>query len=169
MAELKKRFLEYAAFGKPGAKDMTSKNFAKLCKEKKLMDKKLNSTEVDMIFTRAKGGPGNKTLTFDTFQTALKMAAKSKYGDDGDENVKKLKDCICCGEGGPSTAGTTKTSTKGNVDHFTDASKYTGSHKERFDDSGKGKGKAGRDDLAAQTGYVSGYKEKDTYDKTHCK
>lgn len=52
---------------------------------------------------------------------------------------------------------------------MTDASKYTGSHKERFDESGKGKGLEGRkdfDDKAAE-GYVGGYKGKDTYDKTH--
>ena len=52
---------------------------------------------------------------------------------------------------------------------MTDASKYTGSHKERFDEGGKGKGLEGRkdfDDKAAE-GYVGGYKGKDTYDKTH--
>ena len=31
------------------------------------------------------------------------------------------------------------------LDRMTDTSKYTGSHKERFDESGKGKGLAGRD------------------------
>ncbi len=30
---------------------------------------------------------------------------------------------------------------------MTDTSKYTGSHKERFDESGKGKGLAGRDSV----------------------
>ena len=57
----------------------------------------------------------------------------------------------------------------GGVDRLTDTSKYTGSHKERFDESGKGKGIEGRvdrDDKAAE-GYVGGYKGKDTYDKTH--
>ena len=50
------------------------------------------------------------------------------------------------------------------VDRLTDTSKYTGSHKERFDESGKGKGVAGRKDLHDNSGYVSGYKNKDTYD-----
>ena len=52
---------------------------------------------------------------------------------------------------------------------MTDTSKYTGSHKERFDDSGKGKGLEGRKDFDsnAAEGYVGGYKGKDTYDKTH--
>lgn len=51
------------------------------------------------------------------------------------------------------------------TDRLTDTTKYTGSHKERFDDDGKGKGAEGRDDIAADDGYVQGYKEKDTYDK----
>merc|ERR1711971_784093 len=37
-----------------------------------------------------------------------------------------------------------KTSKTGGVDRLTDTSKYTGSHKERFDESGKGKGASGR-------------------------
>jgi len=55
----------------------------------------------------------------------------------------------------------------GGVDRLTDTSKYTGSHKERFDDSGKGKGAAGRSDATQNTGYVGGYKEAGTYDKKH--
>lgn len=41
---------------------------------------------------------------------------------------------------------------------LTDTSKYTGAHKERFDSAGKGKGAAGRDDIAANDGYVQGSK-----------
>ena len=55
----------------------------------------------------------------------------------------------------------------GAVDRLTDTSKYTGSHKERFDDSGKGKGKEGRENLVENTGYVANYKGKDSYDSTH--
>jgi len=55
----------------------------------------------------------------------------------------------------------------GGVDRLTDTSKYTGSHKERFDESGKGKGAAGRSDAAANTGYVGAYKGSGSYDKTH--
>lgn len=55
----------------------------------------------------------------------------------------------------------------GAVDRLTDASKYTGSHKERFDESGKGKGMEGRHDFddKAASGYVGGYKGQQTYDK----
>lgn len=48
---------------------------------------------------------------------------------------------------------------------MTDHTQYTGSHKERFDESGKGKGKAGRQEVNANEGYVQGYKDRGTYDK----
>uniref|UniRef100_A0A2K5YVU3 Tubulin polymerization promoting protein n=1 Tax=Mandrillus leucophaeus TaxID=9568 RepID=A0A2K5YVU3_MANLE len=51
------------------------------------------------------------------------------------------------------------------VSRLTDTTKFTGSHKERFDPSGKGKGKAGRVDLVDESGYVSGYKHAGTYDQ----
>ena len=55
----------------------------------------------------------------------------------------------------------------GAVGRLTDTSKYTGSHKERFDESGQGKGLEGRHDYDAKaaSGYVGGYKGMDTYDK----
>jgi len=53
----------------------------------------------------------------------------------------------------------------GAVDRLTDTSKYTGSHKERFDDEGRGKGIAGRKENIDESGYVTGYKEKDTCGK----
>lgn len=50
------------------------------------------------------------------------------------------------------------------VDRLTDSTKYTGSHKERFDDSGKGKGKAGREEIPDTSGYVSAYKGSGSYE-----
>lgn len=58
-----------------------------------------------------------------------------------------------------------KVAKTGAVDRLTDTTKYTGSHKERFDDTGKGKGKAGREDLVEKTGYVGAYKNAGTYDE----
>lgn len=57
-----------------------------------------------------------------------------------------------------------KAKTGGAVERLTDTSKYTGSHKERFDESGKGKGIAGRQDILDDSGYVSAYKNAGTYD-----
>ena len=53
------------------------------------------------------------------------------------------------------------------VDRLTDTTKYTGSHKLRFDETGKGKGAEGRKEPVNKTGYVQGYKNKNTYDKSH--
>jgi hypothetical protein len=55
----------------------------------------------------------------------------------------------------------------GGVDRLTDASQYTGAHRERFDASGRGRGIEGREEVHDNTGYVGGYKQKDTYDKKH--
>lgn len=60
------------------------------------------------------------------------------------------------------------------VERMTDVSQYTGTHKERFDETGKGRGMAGRDSTAkgrgstpalvsGQAGYVAGYKNEGTY------
>ena len=49
------------------------------------------------------------------------------------------------------------------VERLTDVSKYTGSHKQRFDEAGKGRGIAGRKDVVDKSGYVQGYQNKDSY------
>lgn len=165
---LEKVYNDYVAFGStPTAKKsgLTSANFMKLMKDSKLIAGKLTRTDIDLIFTKAKA-QGGKTLSFEQFKTALKMAAKVKYGDDNDENVAKLHKALTEGKG-PSTAGATKASKDSATSRLTDSSKYTGSHKERFDEEGKGKGIEGRKDLPDKSGYVTGYKEKDTYDKKH--
>ena len=51
------------------------------------------------------------------------------------------------------------------VGRMTDASKYTGAHKERFDADGKGKGAEGRTDKADNSGYVGNYKGEGSYKK----
>ena len=48
---------------------------------------------------------------------------------------------------------------------MTDTTAYTGSHKERFDESGKGKGAEGRVDKVSGSGYVGNYKGEGTFDK----
>lgn len=58
-----------------------------------------------------------------------------------------------------------KISETGHVEELTDISKYTGSSKERFDEHGKGKGKAGRETIVESTGYVQGSKIKETHDQ----
>ena len=48
---------------------------------------------------------------------------------------------------------------------MTDASHYTGAHKERFTEDGKGKGIDGREERHEHTGYTGEYKGKDTHGK----
>lgn len=67
----------------------------------------------------------------------------------------------------PKISSAAKADTGGVYNRLTDHTKYTGSHKERFDAEGKGKGKAGREDVKDNSGYVGAYKNKDTYDKVH--
>lgn len=51
--------------------------------------------------------------------------------------------------------GVTPTKTKGNIfEKLTDHREYTGYHRHRFDEEGKGKGKAGRDTVSKGTGSV---------------
>lgn len=50
---------------------------------------------------------------------------------------------------------------------MTDHTQYTGSHKERFDDSGKGKGMDGKTEAGNSDGYVGNYKGAGTYDAAH--
>lgn len=51
------------------------------------------------------------------------------------------------------------------INRMTDHTQYTGTHKERFDAEGKGKGIAGREEVNAKDGYVQGYKDKGTYEE----
>lgn len=53
------------------------------------------------------------------------------------------------------------------TDRLTDTKKYTGAHKSRFGEDGKGKGLDGREDVNDNEGYVQAYKGKETFDKTH--
>ena len=82
----------------------------------------------------------------------------------GDANAVQKYRQLIVDKGSPDNKGT-KVATGNNVGKMTDTAQYTGAHKERFDESGKGKGKEGREDVTANDGYVTGYKGKGTYDK----
>lgn len=95
------------------------------------------------------------------FEALVHQIAESKKSD-YDSVVAKMSTVS-----GPSTAGTTGVANAAHVAQMTDTSKYTGSHKERFDESGKGKGIDGREERANNSGYVGAYKNEGTYDKKH--
>ena len=60
-----------------GKNDMESKQFSKLVKECKLIDKKFTNNDVDIVFAKVKV-KGLKTITFADFQNALGEIAKKK-------------------------------------------------------------------------------------------
>nr|XP_039256319.1 tubulin polymerization-promoting protein family member 2-like [Styela clava] len=167
--DLRKVFQTFCVHGKTDkskTNEMDGKNWSKCCKDTKVIDGKLvTSTDVDIVFSKVKAKAA-RVITFDQFQEALKELSKKKFKKmkTADEQAQAIYQMIVAGEG-PTNQGVTKTSKTGGVDKMTDASQYTGSHKERFDASGKGKGIEGRKDLADGSGYVGNYKGSGTYDE----
>lgn len=166
-ADLQTVFKSFCAFGagKDAQPLMDNAKFNKLFRDLKLYDKKFTSTDTDIIFSRPEvKSKTDRKINFAQFKVALGLCAEKKYGRR--DQAQQLIDKIVAGKG-PGTSGATKVVKAGGVDRLTDASKYTGSHKERFDESGKGKGIEGRvdrDDKAA-AGYVGGYKGQETFDQ----
>ncbi|XP_009899776.1 tubulin polymerization-promoting protein family member 2 [Dryobates pubescens] len=168
MSGVEAAFLKFAVYGDTAASgsNMTGKNFSKMCKECGVMDgKAVTSTDVDIVFNKVKT-KGARTITFAEFQQAMKeLCGKRFKGKSPEEALQAVYGLIEGKE--PGHVGATKATKVGGVDRLTDTSKYTGTHKERFDESGKGKGLAGREDLKDNSGYVGAYKGAGTYDKTH--
>ncbi|XP_068737286.1 tubulin polymerization-promoting protein family member 2-like [Montipora capricornis] len=159
-----KSFCAFGAGGTDAQPMMDNAKFGKLFRDLRLNDKKFTSTDTDIIFNRPEvKSKKERKIGFESFKKALELCAEKKYGSK--EDVQKLIDKICAGKG--PVWSYCEFVFKSGAD--TDTSKYTGSHKKRFDDSGKGKGLEGRKhfDSNAAEGYVGGYKGKDTYDKTH--
>lgn len=166
MSLLEEAFKKFSIHGdtKATGKELNGKNWAKLCKDCKIIDgKSVTSTDVDIVFSKVKAKTA-RVITFEEFKKALvELGPKRFKGKSKEEAVSSIYKLIEGKE--PANVGVTKITKKGGVDRLTDASKYTGSHKERFDESGKGKGKGGREDLVENTGYVGSYKNAGTYDE----
>ncbi|NWJ10901.1 TPPP2 protein, partial [Crypturellus undulatus] len=168
MSGVEEAFRKFATYGDTAASgnDMTGKNFSKMCKECGVMDgKAVTSTDVDIVFNKVKT-KGARTITFAQFQQAMKELCGKRFKGKAPEEALEAVYGLLDGKE-PGNVGVTKATTVGGVERLTDTSKYTGSHKERFDESGKGKGLAGREDLTDNSGYVGAYKGAGTYDKTH--
>ncbi|KAK2152403.1 hypothetical protein LSH36_330g11062 [Paralvinella palmiformis] len=156
---LQEVFKSFCTFGDKSAPPlMDGAKFAKLFRDMKILDKNMTTTDVDIVFSKIKAKTERK-INFKQFQEGLKLLAEKKYPGDG-EGYGKLKAVIIEGKG-PATHSTTKVVSTGAVDRLTDTAKFTGSHKERFDETGKGKGIAGRKDMVDTSGYVSGFKKDD--------
>ncbi|XP_050294349.1 tubulin polymerization-promoting protein homolog [Anthonomus grandis grandis] len=154
--KLDQQFINFAKFGdtKADGKTITLTQIDKWFKQAQVFDKKLTTTDTGIAFNKFK----SKTITFQNFIAFIEDLAGQKKIEP-DQIKQKLMDC-----GPPGMNKATTAVHTGAVDRLTDTSKYTGAHKERFDASGKGKGIEGREDIADDSGYVAGYKNKDTYD-----
>ncbi|XP_040272670.1 tubulin polymerization-promoting protein family member 2 [Bufo bufo] len=163
--ELENAFRKFAVYGnsKATGNEMTGKNFSKLCKECNIQENGCTSTDVDIVFAKVKGKAAH-VITYGEFQKALELLSEKRFqGQPASEAIAAIHKLVEAKE--PASMGTTKAVTAGAVDRLTDTSKYTGSHKERFDESGKGKGLAGREELTDGSGYVGAYKGAGTCDK----
>ncbi|XP_014248364.1 TPPP family protein CG45057 isoform X3 [Cimex lectularius] len=154
-------FKLFSKFGdtKSDGKHITLSQSDKWMKQAKVIDgKTITSTDTGIYFKKLK----QHKVTFADYNKFLEDLAKAKKVD-VEEIKRKLSNC------GPpglsSNVGAVKTPSA--VERLTDTSKYTGSHKQRFDETGKGKGIAGRKDVVDKSGYVSGYQNKDSYSKAH--
>ncbi|XP_062543602.1 tubulin polymerization-promoting protein homolog isoform X1 [Armigeres subalbatus] len=158
-AAFKEQFKAFSKFGdtKSDGKHLTLSQSDKWMKQAKVIDKKITTTDTGIHFKKLK----SMKLTFEDYNKFLDDLAKTKKVD-LNEIKGKMANC-----GAPGIHNATPGKAADTVARLTDTSKYTGSHKQRFDDTGKGKGIAGRKDLPDGSGYVTGYTHKNTYDKTH--
>ncbi|KAM4687983.1 tubulin polymerization-promoting protein-like isoform 1-T2 [Discoglossus pictus] len=166
MNALKETFRKFAIHGETRAtgKDMHGKNWSKLCKDCLVIDgKTVTTTDVDIVFSKVKG-ISSRTITFEQFQEALQELARKRFRQYDSEEATNMIYKLVEGKA-PVITGVTKAVSSPTLSRLTDVKKFTGSHKERFDTSGKGRGKAGREDLVDRSGYVAGYKHAGTYDQ----
>lgn len=157
----KAQFKAFSKFGDPKSdgKHLTLSQSDKWMKQAKVIDgKKITTTDTGIYFKKLK----QQKLGVDDYYKFLEDLAKNKKVD-VEEIKTKLASCGAPGYTGASGAAKTPSA----FDRLTDTTKYTGAHKQRFDESGKGKGIAGRKDIQDSSGYVHGYQNKDTYSKNH--
>ncbi|XP_003799665.1 tubulin polymerization-promoting protein family member 2-like [Otolemur garnettii] len=160
-SEAEKTFQRFAVLGDSSSSgaEINNKNFSKLCQDCGITDgKTVTSTDVDTVFNKVKAKDAG-TITFQQFTEAMKELSqkrfKEKSPDQGLEDIYRLM------EGkNPATTGA---ATAGAMDCLTDTSKYTSSHEEHLDDSGKGI--TGQNETTDNSGYGRGHKGAGTYDK----
>ncbi|XP_054474820.1 tubulin polymerization-promoting protein family member 3 [Anoplopoma fimbria] len=164
MEQLLNSFKKFAVHGdtKATGKELNGKNWAKLCKDCRITDgKNITATDVDIVFSKVKQKT-SRVITYEEFQRALEELAPKRFkGQSKEEALESIYKLVEGRE--PTNVGVTKVAKVKAVDRLTDASRYTGSHKERFDESGKGKGREGREEIVEKTGYVGAYKNAGTY------
>lgn len=156
------QFKLFAKFGdsKNTGETITLSNSDKWFKQAKVIDgKTITTTDTGIYFKKV--AKTKRVLNKKDYVNFLDTIAANKKVN-LEEIKEKLSSC-----GPPGFSGTTPVASGGAVSRLTDHTKFTGTHKQRFDQSGRGKGKEGRVDLAPNSGYVQGYKAEGSYNKTH--
>ncbi|KAM7535163.1 hypothetical protein Aperf_G00000100670 [Anoplocephala perfoliata] len=166
MDDLKASFLAFCDFTKKGSTTCNDKTLKKICTDCKLYSKDMDQTRVDIQF-RKHIGNAKKDVDFDGFLSFIQgpfadaYASANKISKEEAANQLKEKIAKC----NPGLNKATEIAKNEATTRLTDVTKYTGTHKQRFDaETGKGKGLEGREDIADDSGYVQGYKNKGTYD-----
>uniref|UniRef100_H0XY63 Tubulin polymerization promoting protein family member 2 n=1 Tax=Otolemur garnettii TaxID=30611 RepID=H0XY63_OTOGA len=155
-SEAEKTFQRFAVFGDSSSSgaEINKKNFSKLCQDCGITDgKTVTSADVDTVFNKVKAKDAG-TITFQQFTEAMKELSQKRFKEKSPD--QGLQDIYQLMEG--KNPATTSASRVGAVDRLTNTSKYTGSHQEPLDDSGKGKDTAGRDTTTDNSGYGRGPK-----------
>ncbi|KAI1293057.1 Tubulin polymerization-promoting protein family member 2 [Halotydeus destructor] len=158
--ELFKLFSKFGDTNSNGSA-ITLSNSDKWMKQAKLVGIKMALTTTDTAIAFKKIAKTKKALTIKEYGQFLDTLAKERKLD-VDEIKGKLRS-----SGPPATTKTTSATASAAVARLTDHTKYTGTHKLRFDQEGKGRGIAGRVDAPKVKGYVQGYKDAGTFDKVH--
>uniref|UniRef100_A0A3P8YMU3 Tubulin polymerization-promoting protein family member 3 n=1 Tax=Esox lucius TaxID=8010 RepID=A0A3P8YMU3_ESOLU len=81
MEQLMNSFKKFAIHGdtKATGKEMNGKNWAKLCKDCKIIDgKNVTGTDVDIVFTKVKAKT-SRVITYEEFQKALEELAPKRF------------------------------------------------------------------------------------------
>uniref|UniRef100_H0XA43 EF-hand domain-containing protein n=1 Tax=Otolemur garnettii TaxID=30611 RepID=H0XA43_OTOGA len=148
-SEAEKTFQRFAVLGDSSSSgaEINNKNSSKLCQDCGITDgKTVTSADVDTVFNKVKAKDAG-TITFQQF-TEVWMALDPK------SSGPTLKEEEEEEAGSSPFVGFHQAARAGAVDRLTNTS-YTGSHAERLDDSGKGKGKdiAGREETTGNSGY----------------
>ncbi|XP_053127563.1 tubulin polymerization-promoting protein family member 3 isoform X2 [Hemicordylus capensis] len=89
VASLEESFRKFAIYGdtKATGQEMNGKNWAKLCKDCKVIDGKgVTSTDVDIVFTKVKGKTA-RVINYEEFQKALEELAPKRFKDKGKEEA----------------------------------------------------------------------------------
>jgi hypothetical protein len=136
--------------------------FAKLCRDSRLLDAQLITPQaVDIVFAKAKGAPRERRLRFDRFRHALALLAEVKFGANPDGPAVLAAQVLSAASslgGGPQLDAVHLPQTSHNIfERLTDSRLYVGTHKERFDHEGRGRGVEGRERVSVGAGTVDLY------------